>query len=153
MKTCSRCGEEKADDEYYPNYGGNRCILCVREVKRESNAKIKAQDPDAWRARQRVYQNRYNQRFPEVRRAVEHRRRMRRFGLTTEEYDLMMEDQNAKCAICGLPSEGKALAVDHDHETGEVRGLLCGPCNMALGQLEPSNRLDAAVQYLRRYMK
>ena len=158
MRACSRCGEEKADDEFYadsarPSGVYPQCKPCVKLSKRESVDRIREQDPDAYRARQREYQARWKSRFPDKRREGERRRNLKKFGMTVEEYDLMVEDQDAKCAICGLPSEGKALAVDHNHETGEVRGLLCGPCNMALGQLEPGDRLDAATQYLMRYLK
>lgn len=47
----------------------------------------------------------------------------------------MLEQQNGRCAICyGIADpSGKRLCVDHDHETGKIRGLLCGPCNWAVG--------------------
>jgi hypothetical protein len=52
------------------------------------------------------------------------------FNLTPEEYDQILEHQGGKCAICHrLPKPGKRLAVDHDHKTGFVRGLLCFMCN------------------------
>lgn len=153
MKTCSRCGESKTYDHFYAHKGGlhPQCKPCNMRSKKESNDRVRAQDPEAYRERQKEYQARWNARFPDKRRAGDRRRNLKKFGLTVEEYSLMEEAQCGKCAICGVPSEGKALAVDHNHETGKVRGLLCGPCNMALGQLEPSNRLSVAVQYLKRY--
>lgn len=57
--------------------------------------------------------------------------RVRRvYGLASGEYEALLDLQGGTCAIC-CRSTGKArrLAVDHDHETGEVRGLLCSPCN------------------------
>jgi hypothetical protein len=56
---------------------------------------------------------------------------MRRYGLTIARYEEMLEGQRGVCAICdGLPSgKNKSLCVDHDHETGAVRGLLCHRCN------------------------
>ena len=66
--------------------------------------------------------------------------------MTLEEYDEMSEKQRGKCAICGLPETKKnqhgvcRLAVDHDHETGEVRGLLCCRCNTFIGYLEKTNK-------------
>lgn len=58
-----------------------------------------------------------------------------KYGLTLDDYDFMLEAQGFGCAICGktLAEEGKWLAVDHDHETGAVRGLLCQSCNTMLG--------------------
>ena len=82
------------------------------------------------------------------------------FGITIEEYDLMLEAQGGLCAICREPevvadpknSETmKRLAVDHDHNTGKVRGLLCQRCNMGLGYFRDcAEFLDAAAFYLRR---
>lgn len=63
--------------------------------------------------------------------------RMRRIGrksrlyLTLEQYDALLKAQDGKCAVCHQP--GTNLAVDHDHATGEIRGLLCRGCNLALG--------------------
>lgn len=54
------------------------------------------------------------------------------FGITVEDYNLMLEAQNGKCAICERLPAKNLLAVDHDHETGRVRGLLCPPCNRSV---------------------
>lgn len=52
------------------------------------------------------------------------------FNITPAEYDAILEEQGGGCGICGrAPSEGKRHAVDHDHKTGFVRGLLCFMCN------------------------
>jgi hypothetical protein len=60
----------------------------------------------------------------------------RRFGMTIEEYDAMLIAQDGGCAICGKTNpNGKRLAVDHDHTTGKVRGLLCHNCNVGIGSL------------------
>ena len=75
---------------------------------------------------------------------------MRKFGITVEQYEEMLEAQGGGCAICGrAPRSDISLHVDHDHEGGEVRGLLCFPCNQALGLMgdEPS-RCVAAATYL-----
>lgn len=64
----------------------------------------------------------------------ERRRRMgrkSRLYLTLEQYDSMLSAQKGCCAVCGVASA--ALAVDHSHETGEIRALLCRNCNLALG--------------------
>lgn len=72
------------------------------------------------------------------------------YGMTPEEYDELFSAQNGVCAICQqLCRTGRHLAVDHDHETDEVRGLLCAPCNTAIGLMEDDpERLIAAVKYL-----
>lgn len=81
------------------------------------------------------------------------------FGITIDEYDLMLEAQQNLCAICREleivadpknPDSMKRLAVDHDHETGKVRGLLCQRCNMGLGYFRDKDHLlDLAARYLR----
>lgn len=54
------------------------------------------------------------------------------YGLTAEEYDMLLERQGGKCAICRAKPKSQRLAVDHDHKTGAVRGLLCSRCNHEL---------------------
>jgi hypothetical protein len=76
-----------------------------------------------------------------------------RYGITREEYDALTIKQGGLCAICkgSDPRRGKStrLFVDHDHETGRVRGLLCHRCNVALGGFSDDiARLRAAANYL-----
>jgi hypothetical protein len=59
----------------------------------------------------------------------------RNYGLSWGDYTRLLQSQNSLCAICMTPHH-KRLHVDHCHETGRVRGLLCGPCNTALGKYE-----------------
>ena len=73
------------------------------------------------------------------------------YGITAEEYDAMLESQGNVCAICKKPQPTKRrLSVDHDHETGKVRGLLCTTCNLVLGYHE-TDWLEKAKAYLRRH--
>ena len=75
-----------------------------------------------------------------------------KFKLTIEDYDLMLSNQAGVCKICQRPPKTKRLAVDHDHETGAIRGLLCGPCNTALSHVElTSNFSRKALAYLENY--
>jgi hypothetical protein len=79
------------------------------------------------------------------------RHKLRKFGITPEVYDLMLAEQGGLCALCRQPcSTGRCLAVDHDHTTGAVRGLLCGRCNNALERAEVDGWLQAAQAYLDR---
>jgi hypothetical protein len=75
------------------------------------------------------------------------------YGLEPEVFDTMLAAQDGACAICTKPLEQSrdGLHVDHDHATGKVRGLLCGPCNKGLGNFnDDTERLLAAVAYLLR---
>ncbi len=76
-----------------------------------------------------------------------------RFNITLEQYDKMLEDQKEVCMICGgTNADGRRLYVDHDHETGKIRGLLCFSCNRLLGDaLDDVKILKNATQYLRKY--
>ena len=71
------------------------------------------------------------------------------YGLTVERYDAMLTAQNGKCALCGyLPSERKRLAVDHNHESNQIRGLLCRWCNQYLGWLgDTPARISRVLSY------
>lgn len=76
----------------------------------------------------------------------------RNFGISVADYNVWMELQEGCCAICGAEeadSRGRRLHVDHCHSTGAVRGLLCGACNMGLGQFgDNAHRLASALDYL-----
>lgn len=78
----------------------------------------------------------------------------KRYGITVDDYNAMLDAQGGGCAICGgAQADGRdfRLHVDHDHETGRVRGILCGSCNRGLGNLgDDPDRCEAAAKYLRR---
>lgn len=73
-----------------------------------------------------------------------------KYGMTVEQYEALLHEQGGRCAICGADSGGlRAHAVDHCHATGQVRGLLCSPCNRGMGLLgDDPERLRAAADYL-----
>ncbi len=78
--------------------------------------------------------------------------RRRRYGITSDDYDRMRDEQGGVCAICRREcSTGMRLAVDHCHATKRVRGLLCNACNLSLGKMgDDPTRLRAAADYLER---
>lgn len=70
----------------------------------------------------------------------------RNYGISTEEYDQMYEQQQGLCLIC---NRRRTLVVDHNHKTGEVRGLLCSGCNTGIAQFEHDISLfDKAKEYV-----
>lgn len=78
--------------------------------------------------------------------------RLGSYDLSTENYQQLRKLQKNACAICREPSRVRELAVDHDHVTNKIRGLLCSKCNMGLGMFKDSiDRLRAAVDYLSKY--
>ncbi len=77
-------------------------------------------------------------------------RYLRKYGLTPESYDALLVEQGGRCAICQALPTARALAVDHDHETGAVRGLLCTSCNVRLAALDDRGWQSRAEVYLGR---
>lgn len=132
---CSKCKKALPLD----SFGVNR----ARRLGRRSECKNCA----------RAYAREHHQRYNEARRRqyVERGRivhRLRRYGLTPEAFDAMLGNQDRACAVCRVEFTAEPI-VDHDHETGRVRGLLCRPCNSGIGQLgDDPDRLRAALEYL-----
>ena len=126
MKTCTKCGETKPETDYYViKKSGNphgSCKECFRKKTAESRAKYGKE-----------YFRNYNVKYT--------------YGVTLE--DLKQFPQ--VCNICGTSQEGRGynMNVDHCHDTGKVRGLLCNNCNRGLGLLGENN-LEKAIQYINR---
>lgn len=139
MKRCPRCGTEKPTGEFYNNKAMpdglyHYCKPCAR-------ARVRAD-----------YLSRYAAMNRHTKRAYD---RHRVFGITQEDYERMLAAQGGLCAICRQPESvirgGRtiSLAVDHDHRTGRIRGLLCAACNKAIGYArDDPSLLQAAIAYL-----
>src|SRR5574343_1369234 len=73
----------------------------------------------------------------------------KKYGLSHNDYAKLIDEQGDVCAICGGVDEDKYLAVDHCHDSGKVRGLLCSRCNQGLGSFRDSVfNLKNAIKYL-----
>ena len=148
-KACSQCRVVKSADEFYRNKANqttglsSACKDCLYRDKREY---YKA---NAERLRRRSQQ--YRDENPELGRYIRRNSHLRRkYGISVQDYDDMLERQQGACAICEKSAEvvGK-LFVDHDHATGLVRGLLCHTCNVGIGALKDSPELMlAAASYI-----
>lgn len=78
----------------------------------------------------------------------------RRYGISISDRDALFAKQGNRCAICQSlePGNNKSWATDHNHKTGVVRGILCNPCNLAIGHMrEDVVRLRAAIGYLEKH--
>jgi recombination endonuclease VII len=78
--------------------------------------------------------------------------RLRQYGVSPEQYEAMLHAQDFRCKLCRVPDVActKSLAIDHDHATGEIRGLLCSSCNSGIGKLGDNlEGLERAVAYLK----
>jgi len=141
----------------------SQCILCINEYKRSE--KYKAQ-------RRLVRKERYKKE-PEFREKVKKRTEnfrksefgkmyvindhlKRRHNLSLDKYNKMFSEQNGCCDICQKHQSefSKRLHVDHDHDTGEIRSLLCHHCNTALGGFrEDIDLMTKAIEYLKKHSK
>jgi hypothetical protein len=162
-KRCSKCGEVKPLSEFHAGQGrgGVRadCKVCFRErrrVKYASDPEMRAKAQERTRRwieenqdRYRAYKKAYLK-TDAYRNALRKTNLKTKYGITPRDYERMLEAQGGGCATCGRPPRDDiSLHVDHDHRTGTVRGLLCFPCNNALGLLkEDPGRLLALVAYL-----
>ena len=114
------------------------------------NKKTIAAKSKAWREANPGYHRNYYGGNKELWRAA----RLRfKYGISLEEYERILKSQRGRCAICRTDKPGKrwhtTFCVDHDHETGEIRGLLCVGCNFALGQVRDDPKiLRAMIAYL-----
>lgn len=94
----------------------------------------------------------YSENVDAQRAAARERTTLRRYGMTREKVESLVESQNGKCAICLTEFstlDPKNRHVDHDHFTGAIRGVLCADCNHLLGIAEDdTRRLESAIAYL-----
>ncbi len=75
-----------------------------------------------------------------------------RAGKTFSEIDAVYRAGNSVCAICGTPKGKRNLALDHDHKTGKLRGVLCHRCNVGLGHFDDDmSRLAQAIEYIKKF--
>ena len=174
MSACKKCG----GTDRYRDGGCKACKKVRSHELYEQNASRKNELGAKWRAEHPDYdRNRYLANKEEVskrhtRNRIEHLEayKMRdkayyrkkgwaahlkhAYGVTLEEYDLMLKESCGRCAICErqFGDAKNEPCVDHNHETGQVRGLLHRNCNVAIGLLDDNSKLtNLATEYLRKY--
>lgn len=121
-------------------------------------------DPERHKQYHKEYSKRYWQAHKDRRKRVGRKQPkeyalQRKFKITLADYEQLQASQDNVCAICGCPEaiilatgKRKSLAVDHDHKTGKIRGLLCSLCNTALGLLrEDSIRIIGMLRYIQEH--
>ena len=134
----------------------NECKACNLQQKHDRYIENPEQEIARVKAWQQANAERLNayrrqrRRLPEVKERERKSHLKRKFDLTPEEYAARLAAQAGVCAICERqPPEGRQVDIDHDHRTGEVRGLVCNSCNQAIGLLgEDTFRLMSAAAYL-----
>jgi len=158
MKQCYRCKVEKDNSEFRQNKANKDglqpyCKPCQKDYSREY---IKNRGPLTGERleRKRKADNQYYYDNHEAVREQQVDSRLRsRYGITLADYDNLLMAQDGKCAICKTTETGKhkRFQVDHNHTSGVVRGLLCGPCNRRLGAIENESWYAKAIEYLENY--
>lgn len=157
-KKCPECGEVKTTTDFYLRNGfpGGYCKPCNRKRAKLSEEKERREKPEQFAERRRKAVRAYRERHPErVREQVRWNKKKCKYGVTRERYEQMVADQDGKCAICGVTENryGDTVRdwdIDHCHDTGEVRGLLCTNCNRGIGYMQhDADRLQAAIGYLK----
>jgi len=174
QKRCTKCGQWKPTWEFHHNkiradglHGQCKTCRLADAIRYQAEHKQKRHD---YLAKYYV-EHREEQNIRSAKWAVEHPEKVRtrarewaarnpdkvrakelarKYGLTPEGYSELLATQNGVCAICGKTPNSKNLCVDHDHNTGKIRGLLCDRCNTVLGQVQDSlDILAKAMEYLR----
>lgn len=140
-KRCFCCGEVKPTTEFTRrNYNGRRVFYSYcKECKNKKAKEYRLENPE------------------KIKRTHRKSDLKKQYGLTMEDVEIMLKNQNCKCAICGKElflqgaseDKTKIAHVDHNHETGKVRGLLCNDCNRGIGLLKDNPLFLAnALKYL-----
>jgi hypothetical protein len=122
------------------------CGSCYDRVLKEENPRYRAnqtsnfyrwkeRNPERYRASQKARTER-DKRSAEAKQKKREQMLRRNYGITQAEYDQMLGEQRGGCALCFRAPGAKPLHVDHSHETGTVRGLLCHRCNWFLGTVD-----------------
>ncbi len=146
-RICRTCGEGFPNEDYRPNIG-NQCRPC-RNSKSGSWRKANPDYQRKYRESHRGERARKNRENPYCAREY---RLKKEWGMSLQEYERRLLNQGGRCAICKGVSRNRALAIDHNHLTGEIRGLLCQNCNIALGLFKDSpEMIQEALCYLMFY--
>jgi len=133
-----------------------------KERKKANNKAYREKNKEKIRAYARAYYENNREKLNVKHKAYREKNRdkkrggelKRKFGIGLHEYNLILTEQKGKCACCGIHQNELTmnLAVDHDHDTGLIRGLLCGNCNTAIGKLGDNiEGLMKALNYLEKH--
>ena len=125
MKSCKRCGTAFSGGRADKVYCSHKCVKMNHQEKKGNKETRKQQARASWLKK--------------------------KYNLTLDDYNYLVVTQSDRCAICLTDDKGRHgnWCVDHNHQTGEVRGLLCDPCNTGLGKFEDdADNLTSASKYL-----
>lgn len=154
---CKNC-RKPISDRYYSTHKQDRVEYAkkYREENmpkileyRKSTKNIKSQKNKEWYQTVKEEKKKFYHENKEHKKNITYKSK---YGITLEEYNKLLTSQNNACAICKSSGDecGRALAIDHDHLTGKIRGLLCSKCNISLGNINDNIEiLETMIQYLK----
>ena len=150
MKVCPNCKKNKSDSDFYCDKRSKNglqtyCKICQREKRKPRPAKFREQD----KKYAQCYYTKHKEQYKNY-------RNKSRYGLTTEERETLIDSVDRCCEVCGAEErfESRGLFIHHNHDTGEVEGVLCNTCNGAAGLLgDDFERAYALFNFLGRKRK
>ena len=155
MRTCYKCRKDKKEAEFHKNksMSGGIAYMCKSCRKRYETQE---RDKKQWAKYVKGWRGKQGQDFFEKEKIVNRNNKIRRkYNITQDQYEAMSAEQDNVCLICGRTEWGTCkgtivrLAIDHDHNTGTVRGLLCRRCNTAIGLMEEDiGLLMSMIEYI-----
>lgn len=149
-KQCNKCKIIKPVEDY--SKLRSTCKKCIAEAARLYRKENKEE--------YKKHYTKWRRKNPEKMKAAYKKKKLAQYNLTESDYNRILLEQNNVCACCGQKETTfdsrlnvlRTLAVDHDHLTGEVRGLLCTNCNNGLGRFKDNiSLLQNAIDYLNKY--
>lgn len=146
QKQCPKCGETKLISAFSNSRGR-------KDGKQVYYKPCKAADNKEWGDKNPEYYKKWR---GDNKDKIKSSQLKRIYGISLEDYSVLLEEQENKCKVCGKHEvdHHQSLHVDHDHNTGEIRGLLCTNCNIGLGYFKDNlTSLSNAIQYLRNFSK
>lgn len=152
-RRCHACKKIKSLDDFYKDAKGKggkgyRCKDCAKRIA----ARDFRENKPARKATGKRYRSQ-----PHIRAQARDRLLQMKYGVDSKEYDRILARQRGVCAICKQDrrdARGREMPVDHDHDTGKVRGILCDHCNRIIGLFQENpTHLRNAARYLRAWAK
>lgn len=151
-KRCSICGEVKPRTEFYKDATQKsglqaRCKQCQKKMAADWWSRNGGTAYRKHAEYQKAWKNRHKDRRSRI---ATYGHTRRKYGITIEQFTKMLIDQLGRCAICGVHCV--ELDVDHCHDAGHIRALLCNPCNRGLAAFRDDPvRLFNAIAYLKKH--
>lgn len=149
-RVCPTCAVLKPASCFYRNLNSRSGLFtyCKDCASRRAKAwrsipEVKRKIQQYKRSTSSIAQQKEYQKLPETKKKNRASRLLKKYGLTSDQFDELLRQQNFRCAICEStePSGTGIWHIDHDHQTNKVRGILCHHCNVALGSVRDSARI------------